>query len=89
MSLSNEEFKVRLRNGLLGTGQIDPEITIGMIRHVTSTHFKRRPMKDFEYLKSSIQPSLKQWVWGMIVSFLLSLGLSIFFYYKDPFGDEY
>jgi len=88
MSLSNEEFKIRLRNGLMGTGKIDPGLTLTMIRNVISTHFKRKPMKDFEYLKSSIQPSMKQWVWGMVFSFLLSVGLSIFFFYKDPFGDE-
>jgi len=88
MSLSNEEFKVRLRNGLMGTGQIDPGLTMAMVKNVVSTHFKRRPMKDFEYLKSSIQPTKKQWVWGMVISFLLSIAMSIFFFYKDPFGDE-
>lgn len=88
MSLSNEEFKVRLRNGLMETGKISPAVTLPVIRDVVATHFKRKPMKDFEYLKSSIQPSKKQWVWGMVISFLLSIVLSLFFFYKDPFGDE-
>jgi len=88
MSLSNEDFKIRLRDGLLGTGKIDPNITLATIRDVISKHFKRRPMKDFEYLKSSIQPTKNQWIWGMVFSFLLSVGLSVLFYYLDPFEDE-
>lgn len=88
MSLSNEEFKVRLRNGIMGTKKLDKGLTLAMIKNAVSIHFKRRPMKDFEYLKSSVQPTTKQWMWGMILSLLLSIGLSVFFFYKDPFGDE-
>jgi len=88
MSLSNEEFKVRLRTELLDTKKLDIKTTLDTTRNVIAKTFKRRPMKDFEYLKSSVQPTTKQWVWGMVFSLLLGIGLSVFFYYQDPFGDE-
>ena len=88
MSLSNEEFKIRLRNELLSTNKLDINITLPTIKRVISESFKRRPMKDFAYLKSAVQPTEKQWIWGLIISFLLSIGLGLFFYYRDPFNDE-
>lgn len=88
MSLSNEEFKIHLRNNLLEDLKLDLDKNLGTIKKVVESHYIRRPMKDFEYLKSSIQPTMSQWVFGMILSILFSIGLSLFFYYQDPFGDE-
>jgi hypothetical protein len=88
MSLSNEEFKVRLRNELMATNKLDPEVTLATIKQVVQSSYIRRPMKDFEYLKSSIQPTTGQWIFGMVLSILFSIGLSILFYFNDPFGDD-
>lgn len=89
MSLSNEDFKVRLRNELMDTKKLDLDITLTTIKKTVQESYVRRPMKDFEYLKSSIQPTMSQWIWGMVLSILLSVGLSILFYFKDPFDDDY
>lgn len=88
MSLSNEEFKVYLRNDILGLNYIDREKVLSTIKENVESKYIRRPMKDFEYLKESIKPTKGQWIAGMIFGLLLSFGLSIFFYYQDPFGDE-
>jgi len=88
MSLSNEEFKIRLRNELMSTKKLDINKTLPTIGRVIAETYKRRPMKDFDYLKSSIQPTKGQWLWGMIISLILSVGLSVFFFYQDPFGDD-
>lgn len=89
MSLSNEEFKVKLRNDLMDTNKLDIDTTLSTIKRVVQESYVRRPMKDFEYLKSSIQPTMGQWIWGMVLSILISIGLSFLFYLYDPFGDEY
>ena len=88
MSLSNEEFKVYLRNDLLNLNILDRDKVILTIKDNVKNRYIRKPMKDFEYLKSLIKPTKGQWVFGIILGLILSIGLSIFFYYKDPFGDD-
>ena len=88
MSLSNEDFKVFLRNDILAINRIDRSKMLSAIQENVEKRYIRRPMKDFEYLKDSIKPTKAQWIIGIVLGTLISIGLSIFFYYQDPFGDE-
>ena len=88
MSLSNEEFKVYLRNSLINLKSFNRGDVIQAIQENVDKFYTRKPMKDFEYLSAAVKPTKVQWVWGMIFGFLLSVGLSFFFYYQDPFGDD-
>ena len=61
---------------------------MGAIQENVDKYYVRRPMKDFEYLKSAVKPTYGQWVFGIIFGFLLSIGLSILFYRVDVFNEE-
>lgn len=86
MSLSNEDFKVYLRNAVLALNTLDRTKVLSIIRYNVVNHYQRRPMKDFEYLKESIKPTRRQWIIGLLLGIILSFGLSIFFFLKNPFG---
>ena len=88
MSWGNEDFKVSLRNAILSIQTLDRDKVIANTREIIKTKYIRREMKDFEYLKASIQPTKGQYIFGLIFGLVLSLGLSIFFYFKDPFDCE-
>lgn len=47
----SEILKVKLRDALLDTGEANPTETVSLISTHILTHFVRKPMKDFEYLK--------------------------------------
>lgn len=87
MSLSNEEFKIYLRNDLITLSYLDLDKILKVVKKNVLKHYARRPMKDFVYLKEAIKPTKKQWIFGLIFGLILSISLSVFFYYQDPFGD--
>jgi len=88
MSLSNEEFKVYLKNDILTLDTLDRNSILKLIKENIENKYIRKPMKDFEYLKNSIKPTKGQWIFGLILGIAISVGLSLFFYYQDPFGDN-
>lgn len=81
-------FKVKLRDDMLAQGALTPKKVADALRRNVLTYHKRKPMKDFEYLKASIVPSTTQWVITLILGILSAIGLAWLFEVHDPFGDE-
>lgn len=76
-------FVVQLRDELLEQKSVDKNKVLSIVsKHIQST-FKRKNMKDFEYLKDEIQPD----DWVIILVGLLavfgSLGLTALFYFYE------
>ena len=74
---------VQLRDDLLGQKTVDKDKILSIMgKHVQST-FKRKNMKDFEYLKDEIEPD--SWVIVLVglIAVLGSLGLTALFYFYE------
>ena len=78
-----EIFKIRLRDDILSTKTMQRNLILKYINDNVSTYYVRKPMKDFEYLKSSITPTPTEWLVALLISFLTSIGLSILFWKVD------
>lgn len=68
-------------------GILDRVQIIQSIKGSVISSYVRKPMKDFEYLASTITPSIGQWVFAMIFSLVLSIGIGMFIL-KNDIGDE-
>ncbi len=77
-------LKIELRNAVTDIGVMDRKKILEAFKLNTLKYYKRKPMHDFEYLKSSITPTTTQWVVSMIIGLLVSVGLSFLshFYLK-------
>lgn len=76
----SELFKVQLRDELFNHKTVDRAQVLKSIATHTSSSFVRKPMKDFEYLKSSIRPSTTVLMIIELISIMLSIGLSVWFH---------
>lgn len=72
-------FKVELRDAINAIGQVDRPQIIKVIHDNTLTSFSRKRMRDFEYLKSQIEPPTWVLVTAAILGVLGSFGTSWFF----------
>lgn len=82
----SEDMKIAIRDKLLAMPTWSGSEALKIIRHEVGNRFVRRRWQDFDYLKSTIEPSVSmQWTLG-IVGVLLSIGLSFYFWIFDPFG---
>lgn len=81
-------FKVKLRDDVLDEGVLTPKKVVDAIRRNTMSYHRRKPMADFEYLKSAIMPSTTEWVVTLILGLLVAVGLTWLFHVHDVFGDE-
>lgn len=82
---SNEIFKIKMRDALID-GPLDRSHAIQAIGDNIKMYHKRKPMAEFEYLKSAITPSVTEWVVTLIIGLLVSVGMSIFFHKNETFG---
>lgn len=83
----NEDLKVAVRDEIVALDAFDGTKVLDIVETNVETKFEHRPISDFEYLKSTIEPSSTVlWIIG-IVGILLALGLQIYFWFEDPFGD--
>ncbi len=84
----NEDIKVAIRDRLLDLKVFDGNAVLDIVEQEVAAKFVRRPWADFEYLKSTIEPP--PWAnWLLfILGCLIAVGLQIFFWTSDPFGDE-
>lgn len=78
-----EMFKVKLRDDIQALGVVDRAQIIKAIETNTLTSFKRREMKDFEYLRYQIEPPTWVLILSIILGIIASLGLSWYFYNID------
>lgn len=77
----NELLQVKMRDQLTALQSINNSaIIINEIAAVVQSDYKRKSMKDFEYLEKEIQPSQTALVVMFILTLLVNIGLSIFFY---------
>lgn len=81
----NEDVKIGIRNRINDLRTFDGNAVIGIIRDEVSHRFVRRPMADFEYLTSTIEPPTWALWLTAILGILISMGLSWVFYHFDPF----
>lgn len=79
-----ELFKVQLRDELMDLKEVSRPAVMAVLDKQISGAFKRKSMKDFEYLKSEVQPPL----WAVIMAVVLGLGASVLLslYFTDHFG---
>ena len=80
MSWTDKEiFKVKLRDALQDMETIDRTTIIEAIRATTMAEFKRKSMKDFEYLDNEIEPP----TWVIVLAFIIliagNVGAVIYF----------
>lgn len=80
------DFKVMLRDELQKQGTVDRVAMLTAIDSLTMSHFKRKDMKDFEYLKYQIEPPIWVLTLAFIFGMIASLLSSLYFYRNDPFG---
>lgn len=85
---SNELFKVKLRDDVMDMPSVTRESLMSAVATNVKQRYVRKPMKDFEYLKSSIVPTMTEWVVTLIISLLLSSGLVYVFQTQDVFDEE-
>lgn len=64
-----EVFKVQLRDALTDLKSIDQKLVLDTIEQHVRKSFVRKPMADFEYLSSAIEPP------GWVVAFLAALSI--------------
>jgi hypothetical protein len=76
----NEMFRVKLRDDLMALDTLTPDNVVNALRTDTLALFKRKPMKDFEYLDSEIDPPLWVNVTTAIVDLLAYVGFWVFVY---------
>ena len=85
----NEMFKVKLRDDIMDAkGPLVRDAFLATVKADVTQLYQRKPMADFQYLEASITPTSGQLAFGIIVSLLVSIGLSWYFATHDPFGDE-
>lgn len=80
----SEDAKLAVRDRILALKQFDGEEIVKIIEEEVSAKYVRREMKDFEYLKASIEPSGAVQTILFIIGVLLSTGLTIYFWRHDP-----
>lgn len=77
-------FKVQLRDEIMAKGVIDRTHVLESLKKHTMATYKRKEMKDFEYLRDQSTPP----IWVIILALILGIGttagLSYYFYKHDP-----
>ena len=81
-------FKVKLRDDVLAIGKLDRAAIMSAIGDAVGKYYKRKPMSDFEYLKSSVAPTKSEYGWGLFFSILVSVLTLWFMEENDVFGEE-
>lgn len=80
MSWTDKElFKVELRDDLARLDVIDRTKVLPIIASHIQSSFVRKPMADFEYLKSEISPPVWVVILALVLGMAASLGLSRYF----------
>lgn len=80
----NEMLQVRIRDQLMYLQSLQKSDTIiNVIAGTVRVDFNRKSMKDFEYLKSEIQPSSTALSIIFLLTILCNIGLSTLFFKED------
>ena len=82
-------YRAELIDAIHKIGALDREKILAAFRDVTWQNFQRRPMKDFEYLSASVQPTMKQMIFLAIFNLLVAMGVGVLFAKQDIYGTEW
>jgi len=85
---TSELFKIKLRDDIMKEPVLTRDVVLPILRTNVQQNFVRKPMKDFEYLSSSITPSTTEWVVTLIIGMVIAVGLIVFFQMNDVFDEE-
>lgn len=70
---TKEIFKVKLRDHIREMPDITDDVKmIQVIQSDIEKYYERKPMADFEYLKSSITPTTTQWILISVISIIIA-----------------
>lgn len=81
-------MKLAIRDAILGLGQWDGGKALGIVAYEVDRGFRRRHMRDFQYLEAGIEPTGAQALGLLLAALVLSLVLSVLTYKYDLFGEE-
>lgn len=87
--VNNEAFKIVLKDEVMKLPKIERASLLPLYEQNIVSRYDRKPMHDFEYLKSSIVPTTLQWIISIIIGVLFAVGLSWYFHTDDPFNDRF
>lgn len=85
---TNEMFRIALRDRVLDMPKLDRTQTIAALQSTVGELYRRKPMKDFEYLNSQIVPTPTEWTVTLIIALVVCGGLAVYCQQNDVFGDE-
>jgi hypothetical protein len=78
----NDLFRVKLRDSIKDIDELNAQGVVSALSDATMKHYKRKSMKDFEYLDAQIDPPM--WFTFIIVALIiLSYAGFWFFWYKE------
>jgi hypothetical protein len=83
-----EIFKVQLRDDIMALGEVKRDEILKLLEDHTWKSFKRRQMKEFEYLANEIEPPMWVIILALLFGIGISVGASFYFYHNDPFEDN-
>lgn len=84
----NEELKISVRDRLAALPTLDGGQILDIVEAEVGSKFVRRPMADFEYLESTVEPpNWAKWLIGLLGA-AIAVALQVYFWNADPFGDE-
>lgn len=82
-------FNVSLRDSLQALKTLDQRIFPVIVSEVKA-NFKRKHMREFQYLENMATPSPTFFFWAVVVEFVICIGLSVFFTINDfTYDNEY
>lgn len=85
----NSMFVVELRDALQNLGSINsPDDVLGIINDKVQNVFSRKPMATYEYLKDEFDPPLWLMMVTIILSIVISVGMTYLFHRHSTFGES-
>ncbi len=76
-------FQHELIDSITTLKKFDIEKVINELQYNIIENYKRKRMRDFEYLQSTIVPTTTQFIVSISISIIISIGLAVFFETQD------
>lgn len=84
----NEEVKIAIRDRIASLQSFEGDAVLGIVAEEVERKFIRRPMADFEYLKSTLEPPTWACWLLFVLGCIISVCLKIYFWRNDVFNEE-
>ena len=76
-------FQHELIDSIVVIKKLDIRKILDQLQYNIVENYKRKRMRDFEYLQSTIVPTQLQFIISLIISISIAIGLTIFFEIQD------